>query len=116
MCTNDTCAKLSVPLWHTHPQTLILRITFKANLIAPVLRYRVVDLGFVRKLPALDNTALKIASKCSFTPRKLRFLVNFALSSLRSPTFRTKPRLLMDELDYSWMKGARVAHDMHSKR
>lgn len=36
-------------------------------------------LGFARKLPALDNTALKIASKYSFTPRKLRFFVDFCL-------------------------------------
>ena len=33
----------------------------------------------VRKLPALGHTALKISSKYSFTPRKLRLFADFCL-------------------------------------
>ncbi len=48
-------------------------------------------LGFVRKLLALDQTALKISSKYSFTHVNSVFSLIFALSGLRSATFRTKP-------------------------
>ena len=68
-------------------------------------------LGFVRKLPALAHTALKIGSECSFLDRKLLFLIYFLLCltgvwkmrrsvgngpspGLRSPTFRAEPKRL----------------------
>ena len=37
-------------------------------------------LGFVRKVPALGDAALKSLSECSFTARKLRFFERFRLA------------------------------------
>ena len=37
-------------------------------------------LGFVRKVPALGDAALKSLSECSFTVRKLRFFERFRLA------------------------------------
>ncbi|MBS8269193.1 hypothetical protein C6W88_16115 [Halomonas litopenaei] len=44
-------------------------------------------------MPELGNTALKIGSTCSFTPVNCAVSPIFALSNLRSPTFRTEPRV-----------------------
>jgi hypothetical protein len=61
-------------------------------------------LGFARKLTALDNTALKIASKCSFTTRKLRFFVDFL------PCLVFARRLFVESLEHAEFKLGLVTH------
>jgi hypothetical protein len=47
-------------------------------------------------MSALTHTTLKIDSKCSFTPRKLRFLVDFCLVWLSLVDFQTELKQLGD--------------------
>ncbi|MGC7837047.1 hypothetical protein ACPZMI_01025, partial [Pseudomonas wayambapalatensis] len=54
--------------------------------------------GSVRKALILDDAALKTASECSFTTRKVerdpgRSSAVFALPDLRLKTFHTEPRV-----------------------